>query len=269
VIRRLALGITLIVLAARCQQPGSAPAAPPESGETRPKNTQPKIRVIENGNGLVGVNPNQPYRPIPLNSGQSRETIFEFYFRALNPRQVKWGDVINERLANLSVQSVGNPYFWLCALQFACIVVLMLVCWLWWDKLHQVKRVASESLTDAINGKLLADAHAMEAIAVHNRHMDACNRVIEAQHSGNPGDAVRGGWLQEMDDLKSKLSREQAENVRLSAQLKAREDQQAALESRIGQLEIGMRGQQGGANAELVARLQRAESQLASNRGRK
>jgi predicted nuclease with TOPRIM domain len=99
--------------------------------------------------------------------------------------------------------------------------------------------------------------------------MDACNRVIEAQHSGNPGDAVRGGWLQEMEELKSKLSREQAENVRLSAQVKAREDQQAALESRIGQLEAGMRDQQGGANAELVARLQRAESQLASNRGRK
>ena len=83
------------------------------------------------------------------------------------------------------------------------------------------------------------------------------------------GDAVRGGWLQEMEELKSKLSREQAENVRLSAQVKAREDQQAALESRIGQLEAGMRDQQGGANAELVARLQRAESQLASNRGRK
>jgi hypothetical protein len=168
VIRRLALGIALMVLAASGQQPENAAAAPPESGETRPKNTQPKIRVIENGNGLVGVNPNQPYRPIPLNSGQSRETIFEFYFRALNPRQVRWGDVINERLANLSVQSVGNPYFRLCALQAAFIVVLMLVCWLWWDKLHQVKRVASESLTDAINGKLLADAHAMEAIAVHN-----------------------------------------------------------------------------------------------------
>lgn len=226
-------------------------------------------RVIENGTGLVGVNPAQPYRPIPLNNGKQRETIFEFYLRALNPRQVRWGDVIEQRLNSLSQQSLQDPYFQLCAFEAAVIVILLVICWLWWDKLQQVKLIASESLADALNAKAFADAHALAAIETHNRHMDACNRVVESQELGIPTETQRNVWRQEIEELRTKLTREQAENARLTAALQQREDQQAELESRISQLEAGMRAQHGTANAELVARLQRAESQLGSGRTKK
>ncbi len=238
-------------------------------GQPSEKDSDKSSRVIENGSGLVGVNPAQPYRPIPLRPAQSRETIFEFYLRALNPRQVRWGDVIEQRLAVLKEQSIGNPYFRLCAFQAALILVLLPVCWLWWDKLHQVKAIAAESLLDALNAKAHADAHALEAIEVHNQHMHACNQVIEAQESGNPNDVVRGGWRQEIDELRTKLAREQAENARLTAALQLREEHQTALDARISQLEVGARDQHGAANAELVARLQRAESQLGSGKAKK
>ncbi len=228
-----------------------------------------RARVIENGSGLVGVNPAQPYRPIPLNHAQSRETIFEFYFRALNPHQIQWGNVIERRLKSLAEESIGNPYFRLCALESAVIILLLVTCWLWWDKLRQVKVVAAESLSDALNARAFAEAHALEAIETYNRHMDACNRVIESQELGVPAEAQRNVWRLELDELRTKLTKEQAENSRLTALLQQREEQQAELESRISQLEAGMRAQHGTANAELVARLQRAESQLGSGRARK
>lgn len=240
----------------------SAQSASPHDGKDQ-------TRVIENGSGLVGVNPAQPYRPIPLNSGKSGETIFEFYFRALNSRQIHWGDVIDRRLTALSEQTVQNPYFRLCAVETALIVVLLMVCWLWWDKLRQVRVIAADSLADALNAKAFAEAHALEAIETHNRHMDACNRVIESQELGIPAETQRNAWRQEIEDLRTKLTKEQAENARLTAALQQREEQQAELEVRISQLEAGMRAQHSTANAELVARLQRAESQLSSGRPRK
>jgi hypothetical protein len=45
----------------------------------------------------------------------------------------------------------------------------------------QVKWIAAEQLTDVLNAKHYADKHAMEAITAHNRHMEACNRVIEQE----------------------------------------------------------------------------------------
>ncbi len=234
-----------------------------------PHDEKEQMRVIENGSGLVGVNPAQPYRPIPLNGGKSGETIFEFYIRALNPRQIHWGDVIDQRLTVLSEQTIQNPYFRLCAVEAALIVVLLSVCWLWWDKLRQVRVIASESLADALNARAFAERHALDAIETHNRHMDACNRVIESQELGIPAETQRNAWRQEIEDLRTKLTKEQAENARLTAALQQREDHQAELEVRISQLEAGMRAQHSTANAELVARLQRAESQLSTGRPRK
>jgi hypothetical protein len=254
-IRSVLMGLTVAAVIALGQSPG--------------KDSDKSSRIIENGSGLVGVNPAQPYRPIPLSQAQARETIFEFYLRALNPHQVRWGDLIDQRLAVLAEQSIGNPYFRICAFQTVVILVLLTVCWLWWDKLRQVKAISAESLADALNARALADAHALEAIEAHNRHMDACNRVIEAQESGNPSDIARGGWRQEIDELRTKFAREQAENARLTAALQLREEHQTALDARISQLEVGVRDQHGTANAELVARLQRAESQLGSGKAKK
>src|SRR5579863_6019628 len=97
-------------------------APPPAAdGKATPKTGQPQIHYVQSGSGVVAVDPSQPYRPIPANRAQSPETIFEFYLKVLNPRQIKWGDEIDRRLAALSEQSIGNPYFRLCAVQIALI----------------------------------------------------------------------------------------------------------------------------------------------------
>jgi hypothetical protein len=246
--RRLVAGIWLICGIAAAQQP---PA---------------QTHYVQSGPGVVAVNPNQPYRPISTNRAQSHETIVEFYMKTLNPRQINWGDEVDRRLAVLAEQSIGNRYFRLCAFQMAVILFLLLVCWLWWDKMRQIKCVAAESLADAINAKRLADAKAMEAIGQYNRHIEMCNRVIEGQESGVGAGRGTSDWQREVRDLQTQLATERAHSAKLEAELKRRDEMQEQLERRLTQAEKMMQERQNGSNAELLARLQRAEAELASRK---
>jgi len=232
----------------------------------RPPREEPAVQWVESGPGVVGVNPKQPYRPIPPNRAQSRETIFEFYLRTLNPRQIRWGDEIERRIQILTEQSVRNPYFRLAAFQTSLILLLMLVCWVWWDKMHQIKWVAAECLTDAINAKRLADERAVDAIDQYNQHLEMCNRAVETQHSGIP--MAKGGadWQREVRELQEALATERTHRAQAEARLKSREELQAQLDQRLSELESAVHDKREGANSELVARLQRAEAELASKK---
>jgi hypothetical protein len=260
---RIVLTTILVALIARCQTAqGSAKDTAAAQTKASQKDARKPIRVVESGSGLVGVNPDQPYRPIPLNRTQPRQTIFEFYLRALNPRQIRWGDVIDQRLAQLSAQSIENPYFRMCALQLALVLALMLVCWLWWDKLQQVKWIAAECLADAINAKLIADQHAFEAIGQYNRHIESCNRVIE---SGEIGGTVHvNKWKEELLESQRELAQSKSEVARLRGELTRRDEMMTSLSSRVADMEALIE-KKANENAATVARLQRAETQLGSN----
>jgi len=131
--------------------------------------------------------------------------------------------------------------------------------------MHQIKWVSAECLTDAINAKRIADHKALEAIGQYNRHIEMCNRVIENQESGIATGSGSEDLRRELRDAQTQLTSERAKAASLEAELKNRDGIQKNLESRLQQLEKLMAERQGGANAELVARLQRAEAEL-SNR---
>ena len=183
----------IVAIDAFGQAPQAAPPAPAKSASAQtPKGKEPAIRYVESGSGVVAVNPAQPYRPIPVGAAAPRDSIFGFYLRVLNPQQINWGTEIDRRLANLREQSVGNPYFRLASFQLGLIVILLMLCWVWWDKMRQIKWVAAECLTDALNARTIAESRALEAIDRHNRHIELCNRVIEGQSSGIGGTTRRG-----------------------------------------------------------------------------
>lgn len=212
----------------------------------------------------VMVNPAQPYRPVPANRRQPRQSIFEFYLHALNPRKIDWGEEIDRRLAIFAEQSVGNPYFRVLAIETGLILFLLLLCWVWWDKMRQVKWLAAECLADAINGKRLADMRAVDAIDTHNRHIEMCNRVIEEQQSG-VGKISRSSEFTQ--DLQNQLAAAKSEVERLNAQLKERDNIQAKLAERLQVLESRIaRDRSDSPNAQLLARLERAEAQLGAQR---
>lgn len=257
----------LIAVMLLCQAAAAQPTTPADGKQkSAGKKAQPQLRQVESGSGVVAVDPKQPYRPLPANRTQQRETIFEFYLRTLNPRQIDWGQEIDRRMAILAEQSALNPYFRFSALQMAAILLLVLISWLWWDKMRQIKQVAAESLADAINAKRIADQKALDAIAQYNRHIEMCNRVIEQEESGIPTGAGTEELRRDLREMQTQLTAEKAKTVKLETDLKNREDIQRTLESRIRQLEQTMSERQGGANAELVARLQRAEAELNSHK---
>jgi septal ring factor EnvC (AmiA/AmiB activator) len=146
------------------------------------------------------------------------------------------------------------------------IVVLLMICWLWWDKMHQIKWVAAECLADAINAKRMADHKALEAIGQYNRHIEMCNRVIEGQESGVGGGQGTSDWQQEIRDLQTQLATERTESARLDAERKKQDESQTQLERRLAHMETLIEDRQNGANAELLARLQRAEAELANQK---
>jgi len=267
--RKFLIGVALICGLAVAQRPVDAPPTPEVERKASPRETQPPANQVESGADAVTFDSAQSYRPIPVGGTQPRETIWEFYLKALNPRQINWGDEIDRRLGVFAEQSVGNPYFRLCAFQMGLIVVLLMICWLWWDRMHQIKWVAAECLTDAINAKRMADTKALEAIGQYNRHIEMCNRVIEGQESGLPTGVGSENWQSEMRELRTQLATERANSAHLEAELKNRDGLQLQMESRIQQLEENMRDRQSGANAELVARLQRAEAELGSRKNQR
>ena len=223
---------------------------------------QPQDRPQEETRLVNEVESAAPASPV-----QPRRSVWDFALEALNPRQIRWGDELDRRLAELAEHSAGNPYFRLCAVQAALNLILLLISWLWWDKARQIKWVAAEALAEAINAQRMADAKAFEAIDRHNRHIELCNRVIEAQESGVGADQPSDDAREKIRDLQTQLAAERANGARLEAEAKRRNQLQPQLERRIEQLESRMRDGRDGANAELLARLERAESQLANRYG--
>ena len=255
----LTLGLAAVLLFAQDPQSSPAPETPRQMKMAAPPRTNPPG---------VTVNPAQPYRPIPAGGAYQRETIFEFYFKALNPRQIHWGDEIDRRIATLIDSSVRNPYFRFSAVQMGVILILLVLCWAWWDKLRQVKWIAAEQLTDALNAKNFAHLRAMEAIAAHNRHMETCNRVIEEQTSGI-GKPMRFGAALDVEKLQNDLAAARSETERLNAQIQDRDEKLVKQEGRLRILESKVSQAQESPNPELIARLQRAESQLSVQNSRR
>ena len=268
--RLKAILMFLVATCASGQAPQPAPAAPTKSAT--PASSEGKespIRYMESGSAVVAVNPAQPYRPMPVGAVAPRDSIFGFYLRVLNPRQVNWGTEIDRRLANLHEQSIGNPYFRLASFQLGLIVILLLLCWVWWDKMRQIKWVAAECLTDALNARMLAESRAVDAIDRHNRHIELCNRVIEGQASWTGGTQDSGNASLTVRELQTELAASRANCARLQHELDQSRVEHAQVDGRLAALEAELRRKMANPDPDLVARLERAESELAGRKDRK
>ena len=108
----------------------------------------------------------------------------------------------------------------------------------------------------------------VEAITAHNRHMEACNRVIEQELSGI-GKPVSSGLGLDVEKLQNDLAAARAETERLNAEIRDRDEKLAKQEDRLRVIESKMAKAPESPNAELIARLQRAEAQLNLQNNRK
>jgi len=140
----------------------------------------------------------------PSRQNIGRDTWYEFLLKQFNSRNFGYGDWLEKRRQAFLEATVREPYFWYSASVTAGMLLMMAVCAKLYLDHRRSMRVAAEILADVYSHDLLSRQAANEAIEKYNRHIEQCNRAIEASEAG---DARRGWGDTQVDSLKAELQR--------------------------------------------------------------
>ena len=147
----------------------------------------------------------------PRVSGQSprqprhgADTWYVFLLKQFNPRNFDYGAWLEKRRDAFFEATVKEPYFWY-SVSVTTGMLLMMAAYtkLYLDHRRSM-RVTAEMMADVYSHDLLSRQAATEAIEKYNRHIEQCNRSIEASEAGD----ARPGWGEtQTDSLKAELQR--------------------------------------------------------------
>jgi hypothetical protein len=154
-------------------------------------------------------------------------TWYEYVLRKFNKTDFNYGAWIEERRRTLLDATASSFYFWY---SFTMTAICMLLSAAYAKHRYDNKKiigVACEFLADVYNDDLLAREQADAMTAKYNRHIEACNRAIEA--------AENEGWKQstnpELEEAKSEIARLRqlldekiSEHKRVSDELREKSD---------------------------------------------
>ena len=154
---------------------------------------------------------------------QRRDTWYEFLLKQFNPSNFDYGAWIEERRQVFLDASVRNPYFkYSLGTTIALMVMAMLYTKQWIDH-RRAMWITAEMMTDLYNHDLYSREVAEKAIQKYNRHIERCNRAIEAAQHGTAIPVADAGhescnvelnrvvgerdeYLRELNDTKTKLA---------------------------------------------------------------
>lgn len=208
---------------------------------------------------------------------EQKEDFFTSSTKLVNKTDVDYGAMLERRRQAFLDASAANPFFWYSALTTALLMVLMFA---YGVRVMDEKRKlwrAAEILNDVWNDAQYARATAETAIERHNFHMEACNRVIEAQLSGRPSPAAleTTDARNELTRVRGELDSVDSERKLLKAKLDEKEKLVDDLSVRLSALEKGeqsggtipARAQNGGSGhgeseGRLIARINQLTQQL-------
>jgi hypothetical protein len=152
---------------------------------------------------LSFVGPSAPAQT-PQRQNAGRDTWYEFLLKQFNPRNFDYGGWLEKRREAFLEATVKEPYFWYSASVTAGILLLMAACTKLYLDHRRSMRVTAEMMADVYSHDLLSRQAAAEAIDKYNRHIEQCNRAIEASEAGD----ARPGWGEtQVDSLKEELRR--------------------------------------------------------------
>ena len=208
---------------------------------------------------------------------EQKEDFFSSSTKLVNKSDADYGAMLERRRQAFLDASAANPFFWYSALATALLMVLMFA---YGVRVMDEKRKlwrAAEVLNDVWNDAQYARATAETAIERHNHHMEACNRVIEAQLSGRPSPAAleTTDARNELSRVRGELDSVDSERKLLKAKLDEKEKLVDDLSVRLSALEKGeqnggsipARTQNGGpghgeSEGRLIARINQLTQQL-------
>ena len=133
-----------------------------------------------------------------------RATWYEFLLKQFNRSNFDYGAWFEKRREVFLQATVKEPHFWYSVSVTAGMLLIMVA----YTKLYldhrRSMRVTAEMMADIYSHDLLARQAATEAIEKYNRHIEQCNRAIEASEAGD----VRPGWGDtQVDSLRVELQR--------------------------------------------------------------
>jgi hypothetical protein len=198
-------------------------------------------------------------------SKAQKEDFFTSSTKLVNKTDIDYGAMLERRRQAFLDASAANPFFWYSALTTALLMVLMFA---YGVRVMDEKRKlwrAAEILNDVWNDAQYARVTAETAIERHNRHMEACNRVIEAQLSGRPSPAAleTTDARNELTRVRGELDSVDSERKLLKAKLDEKEKLVDDLSVRLSALE---KGEQSGCT--IAARTQNGGSGHGESEGR-
>ena len=169
------------------------------------------------------------------------DTWYEFLLKQFNPANVNYGEWMEERRQIFLDASARNPYFKYSAGVTIALLMLMGVCVKQWIDHRRVLWVTAEMMTDLYNHDLYSREVAERAIEKYNRHIERCNRAIEASQRdpAMPGvEADHDAWRTKLEQVaeerdrylreRDAAQRELDTNRRTLAELSLRLDSMAA-----------------------------------------
>ncbi len=154
-----------------------------------------------------------------------RETWHEFLLKQFNPRDVDYGGWLEKRRQAFLEATVREPHFWY-SLSATTGLLFALVAYTKLCLDHRRRmRITAEMMADIYTHDLYSRQSASEAIEKYNRHIEQCNRAIEAAESGDD----RPVW----DDTATESLK--AELQRVAAQLEATAQDRNKLQEELRQ----------------------------------
>jgi len=177
---------------------------------------------------------------------EQKDDFFTASTKLVNKNDLDYGAMIERRRQAFLDASAANPFFWYSALTTGLLMVLMLA---YGVRVMDEKRKlwrAAEILNDVWNDAQYARALAETAIQKYNRHMEECNRVIEAQLSGraSPTALEATDARNELTRIRGELDTVDSDRKVLKAKLDDKERLIDELSARLDALEKA--GQTGG-----------------------
>jgi hypothetical protein len=145
--------------------------------------------------------PRSQYSPMAAQRYQQPDTWYDFLLKQFNPHNYDYGTWVERRRKAFLEATVKDPHFdYSLGITVALLFVLLAFAKLWIDR-NRERWVTSEMMTDIYNHDLYSREVAREAIEKYNRHIEWCNRVTEAQETGQP----MPGSVTEVSELRTKL----------------------------------------------------------------
>jgi hypothetical protein len=165
---------------------------------------------------------------------------YDHVLRRINPSDFAYGAWLEERRAALLSASVKSPQFW-CGVAVSFFLALFILAYAKrCSDFHKLAWMCSGWLADFYNETLLCREQRDEAVDRHNRHIEKCNRAVEAELDGSwkqQQNQELEQWRERYEQLARVAEETAGENKRLALILSEKERLLSDMSVRLQDLE--------------------------------